>query len=143
MIQPKNSWYTGLAKSLSVLRTATGQEYFAYTIARASVSEGDHLIFGEDDGRLETVPALERRMRNWKTDLGAGISHWRCTRNRINGQYFQAKGYRHSYRSRTQALQWDDFQEISRLARDSILRYSCMSRCLTKAGPFCPKKSER
>jgi len=66
MIQPKNFWYTGLAKSPSVHRTATGPEYFASTIA--SVSEGDHLIFGEDDGRLETVPALERRMRNWKTD---------------------------------------------------------------------------
>ena len=52
-----------------------------------SVSWGDHLIFGEGDGRLETVPALRRRMQIWKTDLGAGIIHWRCTRNRIRGKY--------------------------------------------------------
>ena len=47
-----------------------------------SVSWGDHLIFGEGDGRLETLDALHRRMQNWKTELGAGILHWRCTRNR-------------------------------------------------------------
>jgi hypothetical protein len=105
-----------------------------------SVSWGDHLIFGEDDGRLETVPALERRMRNWKTDLGAGIIHWRCTRNRINGQYFQAKGYRHSYRSRTQAIQWDDFQEISRLARELDLKIFLYVALFDEGWPLLPKK---
>ena len=105
-----------------------------------SVSWGDHLIFGENDGRLNTVAALERRMRNWKADLGAGIIHWRCTRNRINGHYFQAKGYRHSYRSLTQAVQWDDFKEVSRLARHHGLKNFLYVTLFDEGWPLLPKK---
>jgi hypothetical protein len=105
-----------------------------------SVSWGDHLIFGESDGRLSTVAALERRMRNWKADLGAGIIHWRCTRNRINGQYFQAKGYRHSYRSLTQAVQWDDFKEVTRLARQHGLKNFLYVTLFDEGWPLLPKK---
>jgi hypothetical protein len=47
----------------------------------ASVAWSDHVIFGESDGRLDTVPALRRRMNSWKADLGAQIIHWRCTRD--------------------------------------------------------------
>jgi hypothetical protein len=47
----------------------------------ASVAWSDHVIFGESDGRLDTVPALRKRMNSWKADLGAQIIHWRCTRD--------------------------------------------------------------
>ncbi len=106
-----------------------------------SVSWGDHLIFGEGDGRLDTVPALRRRMQNWKTDLGAGIVHWRCTRNRINGKYFQAKGYRHSYQSRTQAVQWDDLKEVSRLAHDLDMQVFLYVALFDEGWPLLPKKA--
>ena len=105
-----------------------------------SVSWGDHLIFGEGDGRLETVPALGRRMQIWKTDLGAGIIHWRCTRNRIRGKYFQARGYRHAYRTRTRAVRWDDLREASRLAHDLSMKIFLYVTLFDEGWPLLPKK---
>jgi hypothetical protein len=104
-----------------------------------SVSWGDHLIFGEGDGRLETVPALRRRIQNWKSDLGAGIVHWRCTRNRISGKYFQGRGYRHFYRSRTRAIQWDDLHEVSRLAHDFDMKIFLYVTLFDEGWPLLPK----
>ena len=52
-----------------------------------SVSWSDHLIFGEGDGRLHTVEALGRRLAAWRQDLGAGLIHWRCTRDRIKDTF--------------------------------------------------------
>ena len=37
-----------------------------------SVSWGDHLSFGEGDGRLDTPEKLRRRMPVWRDELGAG-----------------------------------------------------------------------
>ena len=105
-----------------------------------SVSWGDHLIFGEGDGRLETLDALHRRMQNWKTELGAGILHWRCTRNRINGKYFQGRGHRHFYRTRTRAIQWDDFNEVPRLAHDLGLKAFLYVALFDEGWPLFPKK---
>jgi len=105
-----------------------------------SVSWGDHLIFGEGDGRLETVSALGRQMQNWKTELGAGIVHWRCTRNRISGKYFQGRGYRHFYRSRTRAIQWDDLKEVTRLARDLDMKVFLCVTLFDEGWPLLPKK---
>ena len=34
----------------------------------ASASWSDHLVFGEGDGRLDTVPALRRRMERWRDE---------------------------------------------------------------------------
>jgi hypothetical protein len=51
-----------------------------------SVSWGDHFVFGEGDGRLDSLPAVRRRMRKWQNELGAGIIHWRCTRDKIKGK---------------------------------------------------------
>jgi hypothetical protein len=48
-----------------------------------SVSWGDHFVFGEGDGRLDSLPAVRRRMRKWQNELGTGIIHWRCTRDKI------------------------------------------------------------
>ena len=105
-----------------------------------SVSWGDHLIFGEGDGRLETVDTLHRRMQNWKTELGAGILHWRCTRNRINGKYFQARGHRHFYRTRTRAIQWDDFNEVPRLAHGLGMKAFLYVTLFDEGWPLFPKK---
>ena len=105
-----------------------------------SVSWGDHLIFGEGDGRLETLPALRRRMQNWKTDLGAGIIHWRCTRNRIKGRYAQARGYRHFYRTRTRAIKWNDLHEVSRLAHDNGMKAFLYVTLFDEGWPLLPKK---
>jgi hypothetical protein len=42
-----------------------------------SVSWGDHLKFGIDDGQLATPDAVARRMQAWKSELNAGQVLWR------------------------------------------------------------------
>jgi hypothetical protein len=46
-----------------------------------SVSWGDHLIFGEGDGRLDTPEAVQRRMHCWREELKATTIHWRVPRS--------------------------------------------------------------
>lgn len=41
----------------------------------ASVSWGDHLAFGEGDGRLETPDAVARRLERWRDELGTAHLH--------------------------------------------------------------------
>ena len=51
-----------------------------------SVSWGDHLTFGEGDGRLANPGGLRRRMERWKDELNAATVHWRLTRTHIKGK---------------------------------------------------------
>jgi hypothetical protein len=106
-----------------------------------SVSWSDHLVFGEGDGRFETLPALRMRMHHWKIDLGAGTILWRCTRNRIRGKYFQGRGYRHFFRNRTNSVQWDDFKEVPRLAHESGLKAFLYVALFDEGWPLLPKKA--
>ena len=105
-----------------------------------SVSWGDHLIFGEGDGRLDTLPAVRRRLKSWKSDLGAEIIHWRCTRDRIKGKFFQGRGYRHFYRSRTKPIEWDVFKEVPRYAHDIGLKVFLYVTLFDEGWPLLPKR---
>ena len=87
----------------------------------ASVSWGDHLSFGEGDGRLDTPDAVARRMDAWRTGLGAGALHWRMMRTRIPGRFFAARGYRHPSQAAAERATWDDFDVVPRLAADAGL----------------------
>jgi hypothetical protein len=86
-----------------------------------SVSWGDHLSFGEGDGRLDTPEKLQRRLRVWRDELGAGALHWRMLRSRIPGTYSAAPGYRHPSETAAARLGWDDFQLAPAMARDAGL----------------------
>src|SRR4029453_2295121 len=55
------------------------------TMNIVSVSWGDHLSFGEGDGRLDTPEKLQRRLAVWRDELGASALHWRVLRSRIPG----------------------------------------------------------
>ena len=46
-----------------------------------SVSWGDHLVFGEGDGKLSTPETLQTRMECWRDKLGARSIHWRQLRS--------------------------------------------------------------
>ena len=105
-----------------------------------SVSWGDHLVFGEGDGRLDSRQAVCSRMQKWKADLGAGIIHWRCTRDKIKGQYFQARGYQHFYQSRTQAINWDAFKEVPELAHEIGMKVFLYVTLFDEGWPLMPKK---
>lgn len=86
-----------------------------------SVSWGDHLSFGEGDGRLETPDALERRVRVWRDELGAGILHWRALRTRIPGKFSAARGYRHPSQISARAVTWDDLASVPTVAHQAGL----------------------
>jgi len=105
-----------------------------------SVSWGDHLIFGEGDGKLDSLPAVRRRMHKWQTDLQAGIIHWRCTRDNIKGHFFQARGYRHAYQSRIQAVQGDVLKEVPEMAHDLGMQVFLNVALFDEGWPLLPKK---
>ena len=87
-----------------------------------SVSWGDHLTFGEGDGRLATLDAIRRRMERWRDDLDAAIIHWRLNRAHIKGHYYTAKGRKHSLRAQDGNLGWDFFEIVPQFAHRSGLR---------------------
>jgi hypothetical protein len=82
-----------------------------------SVSWGDHLSFGEGDGRLDTPEKLQRRLPVWRDELGARALHWRMLRSRIPGTYSAAPGYRHPSETAAGHLGWDDFDVVPAMAR--------------------------
>lgn len=86
-----------------------------------SISWGDHLSFGEGDGRLDTPEKLRRRLPVWRDELGAGSLHWRMLRSRIPGTYAAAPGYRHPSQTAAGGLGWDDFEIVPAMARDAGL----------------------
>ena len=88
----------------------------------ASVSWGDHLVFGQGDGRLDTPEKLARRVRAWRNELGAGALHWRLMRARIPGRFSAARGYRHPSLTAARGLTWDDLEIVPALAHDAGLR---------------------
>ena len=86
-----------------------------------SVSWGDHLTFGEGDGRLATPGALGRRLAVWRDALGAAAIHWRLLRTRIPGHFQTARGHRH-WIERSRGLHWDDVEVVPALAHEAGLR---------------------
>lgn len=105
-----------------------------------SVSWGDHLVFGEGDGRLDSVDAVRRRMDRWKSELGAETIHWRATRNRIKGRFFQGRGFRHFSRTNRPPVSWDDFKEIPRCAHERGMKVFLYVALFDEGWPLLPKK---
>ena len=85
-----------------------------------SVSWSDHLIFGEGDGRLHSLAALSRRIQKWRDELNAGIIHWRFTRDRIKGRYYNANRHRHFFKAAKSVIDWDDFKLVPELAISTV-----------------------
>ena len=86
-----------------------------------SVSWGDHLLFGEGDGRLATTQALRRRMGAWRDELGASTVHWRASRSRRGGRYYRARRYPRTIEER-QEVEWDDLLIVPQLAHEMGMR---------------------
>jgi hypothetical protein len=105
-----------------------------------SVSWGDHLVFGEGDGRLDSPEALRRRMRKWKSELGAGSIHWRCTRSKINGKYYHARGYRHFFQSRAPKILWDADKTVPNTAHELGMKAFLYVSLFDEGWPLLPKK---
>jgi hypothetical protein len=78
----------------------------------ASVSWGDHLAFGESDGRLETPEAVGRRRVRWRREHGAGARQWRVLRPPLTGRVQAAHGYRHPTQVAAIGRGWDDLATV-------------------------------
>ncbi|MBC8507856.1 MAG: hypothetical protein ISR58_18910 [Anaerolineales bacterium] len=83
----------------------------------ASVSWGDHLVFGEGDGRLHSPAALRRRMNHWRKELGASSLHWRIPHTKIPGQYHKAEDYPQTIERRSD-IDWNFLRQVPELAYD-------------------------
>ncbi len=105
-----------------------------------SVSWGDHLIFGESDGRLHKIDSLNRRMRRWREDLGANIIHWRCTRDRIRGRFYAGKGYRHFFKAKKSDISWDDLEVVPEMARKHDMQAFLYVTLFDEGWGLLPKK---
>jgi hypothetical protein len=105
-----------------------------------SVSWGDHLTFGEGDGRLDTPDRLHRRMKQWKDELNAAALHWRLTRTHIKGHYYAARGRRHPLRDQDRNLGWDFFQVVPHLAHSYGIKAYLYVSLFDEGWPLPPKK---
>lgn len=105
-----------------------------------SISWGDHLVFGEGDGRLDNPGALQRRMKHWRSDLNAAIIHWRHSRTRVKGSYYAARGRKHAYWLSSRSIDWDDFEVVPRLAHEIGLKAYLYVSLFDEGWPLAPKK---
>jgi hypothetical protein len=80
-----------------------------------SVSWGDHLVFGQGDGRLDTPDATARRMKAWREELGVSTIHWRVPRTQLDGQFYFAKEQPQTLADR-EKVAWDYRQVVPTLA---------------------------
>jgi hypothetical protein len=102
----------------------------------ASVSWGDHLAFGEGDGRLATPDAVARRMARWRSELGATALHWRVFRRRIPGRFEAAPGHVHP--SQAPDITWSELDTVPALAREAGLRSWLYVSVFDEGWPLAP-----
>jgi hypothetical protein len=106
----------------------------------ASVSWPDHLVFGEDDGRLATPDALARRMDRWREELGATTLHWHEVRTRRDhARTYASPGNPRTEERRIREIAWDDFAVVPRLAHERGLRAELHVSILDEGRPLPPK----
>lgn len=105
-----------------------------------SVSWGDHLTFGEGDGRLASPDALARRLLAWRDELAAGALHWRLLRTRIPGRFASARGYRHPTLAASCAIAWDDLAAVPRLAHAAGLEAWLYVAVFDEGWPLAPPR---
>lgn len=103
----------------------------------ASVSWGDHLVFGEGDGRLHTPEAVERRMAAWREELGAESLHWRVPHSHIPGCYHKAPDYPDTIPSRSRAS-WDFLSLVPQLAHRQGLKAWLYVSLFDEGFPLAP-----
>lgn len=75
-----------------------------------SVSWGDHLVFGEGDGKLDTPELLDSAINRWKENLDAGTILWRENRSRQDDYVFAAEGYEYAAKVHKNLPDFDDFE---------------------------------
>lgn len=105
-----------------------------------SVSWGDHLVFGEGDGRLANPVALRRRMKHWREDLNVAKVHWRHLRTRLKGYFYAARGRKHPGLTCARSIDWDDFEVAPQVAHETGLKAYLYVSLFDEGWALAPKK---
>lgn len=105
-----------------------------------SVSWGDHLVFGDGDGRLASPEAMRRRLERWRDDLGAAIVRWRQLRTRVKGRFYAGRGRQRPTFSRSRDIGWADFEVVPRLAHEAGLKAYLYVSLFDEGWPLAPKR---
>ena len=103
-----------------------------------SVSWGDHLVFGEGDGKLNTPESLGRRMNYWKKELNSSIILWREGKTGSRGHFFSARGYKFNYPKNN--IHWDDFEIVPQIAHEQGFKSYLYVSLFDEGWPLPPKK---
>lgn len=103
-----------------------------------SVSWGDHLVFGEGDGRLHTPEATQRRMLSWREELRAQAIHWRIPRALLPGRFYEAPGYPPTIPQRESA-QWN-WSLVPQVAHELGLEAYLYLSVFDEGWPLPPKR---
>ena len=104
-----------------------------------SVSWGDHLIFGEGDGRLDTPDAVFRRMKCWREELKATTIHWRVPRSQLGGEFYFAKDYPRTLEEQ-ETLDWDYRQVVPKFAHRLGMRVYLYLSIFDEGWPLASKR---
>ena len=105
-----------------------------------SVSWGDHLTFGEGDGKLASPESLERRMVKWREKLGATALQWRHLKTALNGEFDAAEGYQHSTQKSAAQIDWDDSEVVPTLAHEAGMKAYLYVSLFDEGWPLPPKE---
>jgi len=85
--------------------------------AIASVSWPDHLVFGEGDGKLDTVAGVHRRFSTWREAFGVETIHWREVRTRRDlSHYYSSADNPRAQERKIRSLDWDDLAVVPKAA---------------------------
>ncbi|GAB4579603.1 MAG: hypothetical protein Fur0022_23410 [Anaerolineales bacterium] len=103
-----------------------------------SVSWGDHLVFGEGDGRLDTPEAVSRRLQCWREELNASVIHWRVPRSELDGQFEFDPDHPHTQQER-EKVDWDYKQVVPRLAHRLGMQVYLYVSLFDEGWPLAPK----
>ncbi|GAB4241287.1 MAG: hypothetical protein Kow00109_16640 [Acidobacteriota bacterium] len=106
-----------------------------------SVSWGDHLSFGEGDGRLDTPEKLKRRLDAWREELGARVVLWRENRSRLGGWVYS--GDEPPRRVMSPAVPWDDFATVCEAAHRREMRVYLYVTLFDEGWPLPPPAVRR
>ena len=105
-----------------VSRTGVETEMNAHC-SIASASWPDHLVFGEGDGKMDTVDAVQRRMQCWCDQPGARTVHWREVRTRTQeARWYAAPGNPMTQPRKIRSIQCDDLEVVPQLAHELHLK---------------------
>jgi hypothetical protein len=79
-------------------------------------------------------------MERWKQELNAKSIHWRCTRDRIRGRFYQGRGHQHFFRAGKSEVDWDDFKFVPEIAHERDIHVFLYVSVFDEGWPLLPKK---